>query len=580
MIHDLEASFSSSGNDTTTGPDGQVANRSMFAQLERLASRTYEVTNGVWCVVGNGLSNQTFVTGPDGIIAIDTGESVEEMTAALDQVAARTTAPIAAVIYTHFHYCYGTTAIADAASLPIWGHEGIVDNLARMASEIGPAARRGLVHQFGLMLPPEGPDSLAGVGLGRFFKNPDHSPGTTGFVAPNQVISQDTTTTVAGLPIRLSPAPSDSDDSINIFFPSLSLCVNNLVWPALFNVFPIRGEEYRDPQILLAGLDEILDAAPTHLVGAHGPPISGAQEVERTVTLARDAIQFMWDQSVRGINRGLTLSELSRRVQLPAVYDERYVTQQHYGLAEHHCRQIHSGLRGWFDGDEATLFPLPTAERARRLIAGFGGPDKVRAQADAAIDDDDLRWATELSSWLVRSVAAADEPSNLPARADEQDRRRLARCLRTIAQRTPSANIRNWCLTRCRELEGEISLDRFREPTMNRGLVQSGDPARTIASLRVAIDPERAGCIDDHLQFSIEGSPPVGLRIRNSVAVPTDGAGAELNVAMNLATLAKVLSGRRPISDAVAAGEVTISGDHDRVAKVLGCFDITTLHLD
>jgi len=27
----------------------------------------------------NGLSNQTFVEGPDGLIAIDTSESVEEM---------------------------------------------------------------------------------------------------------------------------------------------------------------------------------------------------------------------------------------------------------------------------------------------------------------------------------------------------------------------------------------------------------------------------------------------------------------------------------------------------------------------
>ena len=33
--------------------------------------------------MGNGLSNQTFVEGPEGIIAIDTGESVQEMREAI-----------------------------------------------------------------------------------------------------------------------------------------------------------------------------------------------------------------------------------------------------------------------------------------------------------------------------------------------------------------------------------------------------------------------------------------------------------------------------------------------------------------
>ncbi len=579
----LPASFGTDPSVTHTGPSGERAHQAMFEQLERMAERTYEVSSGVWSVVGNGLSNQTFVTGPDGIIAIDTGESVEEMAAAVASIRQRTDSPIAAVIYSHFHYCFGTKAVTGAeepgSGLPVWGHEGIVGNIARMATEIAPAARRGLVHQFGMMLPPDGPDALVGVGLGRFFKNPAHSPGTNGFVAPNQVITQKTTTNIAGLEVRMSPAPSDADDNINIFFPSLSLCVNNIVWPALFNVFPIRGEEYRDPQVLLAGLDEILDAEPTHLIGAHGPPISGVEQVRQTVTLARDAIQFLWDQSVRGINQGLTASELSSRVELPEVYDTSYFTQQHYGLAEHHARQIHSGLRGWFDGDESALFPLPTAQRARRLIEGFGGIEAVRTQADAALADSDFRWAIELSSWLVRSAAGPNEPSHLPSGSDPKDRARLAAALRGVGQRTTSANIRNWCLTRSLELEGTISLDRFRQPTMARGSVLGGDPTRTIHSLRVALDPGRATGVNEHLRWSIDGAASAGLWVRNSVAVPTSGAAADLEISMSLDTLADLLSGRLDINDAAADGRVTTDGDRARIAAVLNCFDLRSLHL-
>ena len=55
----------------------------------------------VWCQVGNGLSNQTFIEGPEGLIVIDTGESIEEMNASLSAVREYCSAPVAAVIYTH-----------------------------------------------------------------------------------------------------------------------------------------------------------------------------------------------------------------------------------------------------------------------------------------------------------------------------------------------------------------------------------------------------------------------------------------------------------------------------------------------
>ena len=49
----------------------------------------------------------------DAVIVIDTGESNEEMISALCALREVTTAPIAAVIYTHFHYVAGTQAVLD-----------------------------------------------------------------------------------------------------------------------------------------------------------------------------------------------------------------------------------------------------------------------------------------------------------------------------------------------------------------------------------------------------------------------------------------------------------------------------------
>lgn len=569
----LRRSFEPDGSRTTVGPAGEIVHERLLAHTDRLARRLYEVIDGVWCMVGNGLSNQTFVRGPEGLIAIDTGESVEEMQEALTAVREVTDAPVVAVIYTHFHYCNGTLALVAEAGheLPIWSHEKIESNLRRMAVEMSTALVRGVVQQFALVLPDDGPDGVVNVGLGLRYHMARHAPFTPGFMPPTHTINESLTTTIAGLRVELRPAPSDADDNITVWFPDLGVCVNNLVWPALFNVFAIRGEEYRDPRVLLVGIDEILAFRPDHLVGVHGPPIEGGDRIQRDVTDYRDAIQFLWDQTVRGVNLGLTSGELIEFVQLPDRFERSYLTQQNYGLVEHHVRQIHAGLRGWFDGEESTLFPVPTAERCRRLVAGFGGAEAVRTQVQTAIDDDDLRWALELATWLVRGETGADGRADAGTPAY---RALLATVLRTIAQRTTAANIRHWCLTRAHELEGTIDLSRFRQTRFGRSTILASPPDAFVHGLRVLLDPRRAEAVDDELAWRFTDATTTGLRIRRGVAVPTDGSAAVLAIELDQATWASVVSGETPLAQAIDDGSVTVHGDRDRVEQFFGCFDL------
>jgi linear primary-alkylsulfatase len=560
--HRLPASFDVDDSRVATADNGGRARREAIEHATRFERRVHHVRDGVWCVVGNGLSNQTFVQGPEGLIAIDTGDSVEEMAWALEQLRARTDAPVVAAIYSHFHYVGGTRALLDAGApvdLPIWSHAGVVANRSRQAGEVGPVSRYGLVHQFGMLLPPEGPDALVGCGLGPAFRLPDHAPYTEGFLAPTHTFEEAITTTLAGLTVEMTPAESDATDSITIWFPELSVCVNNLMWPALFNVFAIRGEEYRDPRVLLAGFDHLLSLGAEYLVGTHGPPIGGADHIRGELTRSRDAIQFLWDQTVRGVNQGLTHGELTELVQLPD--GGSYFQRQLYGLAEHHVRQIHTGLRGWFDGDTAQLFPVPPVERAQRLIAGFGGAGEVRRQVDDALASDDLRWAVELATWLVRVE---------PDHAD--DRRRLATALRRIGRRTTAANIRNWCLTRARELDGDLDTRRFRVHRFPREQVMSAPASELVHVLRVLLDPQRCGPAERHLRVEFPDDR-AGLHVRNHVAVPTDGEDAEVVLTIGRTAWGDVLNGGRSIAHVLGDGDATAS-DPAAVVEMLSWFEV------
>lgn len=570
MMQPGPASFSSDDRDTVADSHGQLAHRKHVEHSLRLQRAFTPVGDSAWCLVGNGLSNQSFVRGPGGIIAIDTGESVEEMHSALLELRKITAEPIVAVLYTHFHYVQGTRAIVDerkamgiTAELPIFGHERIADNLTRSATAIAPTYSRGIVEQFAVALPTEGIDGVVNVGLGLAYRNAEHAPFTAGHLPVTSSFDSPTRLHIAGLDVDVVPAPSDADDSVTYWFPHLRLAAHNLVWPTLFNVFAIRGEEYRDPQVLLQGIDHLVGLQPVHLLGTHGPPLSGAEVLQRVMKY-RDSIQFLWDQTVRHTNAGASSIDLAHLVRLPDAFDDDYLTSQLYGVVEHHTRQIRSGLFGWFDGDPANLFPLARGERATQFIEAMGGVAAVRAACESA-QQTNPRWSLELAGLLV-----AHPDSN------EADQRLLAEVLRVIARRTTAANIRNWCLARAREADGQLDLSRFRQQRWSRRQVSAWGLAHTLEVLRVTLVPERAEHLDVHLRL-IVGQDTAGLHIRNCVAVSTNGTAANEVVTMDIDTWVEVLGGVLPFSHALTAGRIEVAGSGSRVATAFGVFDHPSL---
>lgn len=556
--------FAEDNSEVVTDAQGRIAHRSLHEHSERLLPRMYEVGDGVWCLVGNGLSNQTFIRAPQGVIAIDTGESVEEMQSAMKKLRRFCQEPVVAVIYTHFHYVNGTTAITENEPVEaIWGHERISYNLSRSGTEIAPTYTRGLIEQFGIHLPEEGSDGVVNVGLGLAYRMAHHAPSTAGHVPADHIFSGDDSVMVAGLEMKVRHAPSDADDSVTLWFPELRVAVHNLVWPALFNVFAIRGEEYRDPRLLVEGIDHLRSLDANYLIATHGPPMEGAQEIHRRVTAYRDSIQFLWDQTVRWTNKGATGPELAHRIQLPSIYDEDWLTKQHYGLAEHHVRQIRSGLFGFFDGDPTGVLPLDTAEEAERMISAMGGAEQVRELCADALEgsENDLRWAISLAARL------ANRPQ-----VTQVDRQLLADALRIAAQRTTSSNLRNWCLTRALDLEGHIDGARLNTHRFSRRQVERWPIRTAVSILRVLVDPAALTGIDLRLTVELDGER-TGIHFRNHVACPTDGEDGDAVLSGTRAIWDQILTGSMDLQSAMSSGDVSLDGDTAAATEALKAID-------
>jgi len=210
------------------------------------------------------------------------------------------------------------------------------------------------------------------------------------------------------------------------------------------------------------------------MVPSHTRPIVGEQKIYDTVTYYRDAIQFVHDQTIRLMNKGLTADEIVDRVKLPVTLASHPFLQEFYGTVAWSVRGVYDSVFGWFDGDPVNLFPLTRRKRAERWSRTLGAEgvekllDEIRRSLSSSLDHqkvtgshlvDELQWALELSSMVLEldDKASYDEM--------KEAKKLKVESLRALATTCVSANARNYYLTCAREVE------LVKEPEVIKGLV-------------------------------------------------------------------------------------------------------------
>lgn len=537
---------------------GAIAHPGYVAHSEDFRPKAHRVSERVWCAVGYGLSNVTLVLGDEGAILIDSGECVEEMAEVLDAFGPAIDRPVVAFICSHSHYIGGTAEVQRRwpGCVDVWAHEALPQVMADVGAEIGPAYNRRLMIQFGRHLPLTGSDSMPNYGIGPFMWR--EGKKTNGFVTPTRWLPAAVTETrIAGLRVRLDGRfASDSRDTIIIEFPDLRTVVNNHVWPCLFNIYPLRGELYRDPLVMVDAIDAIRAAQPEHLVGVHGLPVSGAARVRECLADQRDSIQYLWDQTARGINLGLTPDELAAEIALPARLQASPWVQPWYGETPYHVRAIHNGLFGWYGRDTSTLHPVAPARRARLLVDGLGGRERVIAQANDAIARGEHSWAAELCSHLLALDVGDREVAGLKASV-----------LRHLAQRTSAANTRAFYLEEALALEAGSAGRRLVPVRPARPVVMRSAPGRFLRAIAARLDPARAADADEVFRLTLDGTGVAGgLHVVGGVGrfVAGDPSAAgepgrvDLGLTCDKETWAMLLSGKTRLDDALAAGTARV----------------------
>jgi alkyl sulfatase BDS1-like metallo-beta-lactamase superfamily hydrolase len=404
----------------------------------------YRVGQNVYSAVGFGLANSILIEGKDGLIIVDTMESVENARMVFGEFRKISDKPVKAIIYTHNHvdHVLGARAMADPGDNPdIYAHETLHSYIQRLVNKMRPVIGTRSMRMFGNYLDERG---LVNAGIGPFLGINDRS--TSGYLRPTQTFSDTKEITVAGIRLKLIHAPGETDDQIYVYLPdqNLLICADNF-YNSFPNLYTIRGTLFRSFENWYKSIDLIREIRPQYLVPCHGRPLSGAAEIYSALTDYRDAIQFVHDQGIRGMNQGMTPDELVEYVKLPQNLQNSPYLKEFYGSVSWSLRSLFSGNLGWFSGDSADLNPLSRKKKALLAVKLAGNEKNLFSHAVDFYEQQNYQEALELTGHLL--YLNPESPEIRKLRVD---------ALMALGSREENANARHYYLTEAAEIRDEF----------------------------------------------------------------------------------------------------------------------------
>jgi alkyl sulfatase BDS1-like metallo-beta-lactamase superfamily hydrolase len=364
-----------------------------------------KVTEGVYVARGYNRDNPVLIEGPSGLIVIDPGESIyaaEKVKSAfnrkLDNIFDKK--PVKAIIYTHHHDCHinGASIFADEHT-EIIAHENLMKSLYdEWWGQMYPSRAEGGVKMAGIIFQDD-PGWYAG-----YILSGPQILGPSGFLPPTRTVKDELKTTIAGVNMKLISAPGETRDIIVIWLPDKKVLIEiGIIYEAFPALVTMRGSGQRNPLDYISSLKICRDLEPEYLVKLHGnnPVTEGKMLIRQFLTDFSDAIQFLHDQTIQYMNKGLTPGEIKDLIKLPPHLADRSYLKETYGRIDWNVYHIFRYYRGYYTGKIRDLLPQSPIDEAEMAVELAGGINELAGKAKDAYDDGKLEWALKLADSVL-----------------------------------------------------------------------------------------------------------------------------------------------------------------------------------
>jgi alkyl sulfatase BDS1-like metallo-beta-lactamase superfamily hydrolase len=550
-----------------------TVNPSLWRQSRLInISGLFQVTDGIYQVRNQDLSNMTIIEGSEGITVVDPLISEETAKVALDlYFSNRGKKPVKAVIYTHSHVDHygGVRGVVNeddvkSGKVKIYAPEGFLEAAVSENVMAGTAMSRRASYMYGNLLKPD-PKGQVGAGLGT-----TTSAGTVTLIPPTNIIKETgQKEKIDGLTYEFLMAPGSEAPAEMMWFIEEKKAMEAAedATHTLHNTYSLRGAKIREPLPWSKYLNQALvmwgDKVDV-VFAQHHWPTWGNDNAVAFLKSQRDLYRYINDQTLHMINQGMTMREIADAFKLPDSLANVWANRGYYGSVYHDVAATYVLYLGWFDGNPATLHELPPVAASKKYVEFMGGADEVLKKAKTAYDKGEYRWVAQ----VVHHVVFAD-PHNEAAKNLEAD------ALEQLGYQAEAGPWRNFYLTGAQELRNGVA----KLPTPNTA---SPDTVRAMSVdmffdyLGVRLNSQKAGNAHVKLNFDFGPDGNYFVELENGVLNHTANMtsnNADATITLSRDTLNTIILQQTKLDDAISSGAVKVSGNQTKLRDLVSYLD-------
>ena len=345
--------------------------------------------DGVW--MSPGWSNSYMLATDEGRVIVNTGMGFEGPLhrRAFDAI---DTSPVRAVLLTqgHFDHVGGIDVVKDAASevvaqanFTMWRDDN--ERLETFRSRNSAFAFMDAIIA--------AMEYARSVGVGAV---PQGRP------EPTLLVQDRLSLKIGGRELELIATPGgETFDSMVVWLPETRTLLSGNLFGPLFghvpNLVTIRGDRYRDALTYIDSLNLVAELAPEVLITGHFDPVRGAEQILEEVQAMQEAMRWVHDRTVEGMNAGANVHTLMREVRVPDHLD----VGEGYGQTKWNVRAIWENYAGWFHHRSTTeLYGVAPLAIAGDLVA-LAGPEALVAAARGHLDEGRAVEALQLTDIVL-----------------------------------------------------------------------------------------------------------------------------------------------------------------------------------
>ena len=556
-------------------PAPDTVNPSLWRQAQIMEHYTglFKVTDHIYQVRGLDISNITFIEGPKGVIVMDPLVSAEVAKAGLDLYRKhRGNKPIVAVIHSHSHIDHygGVKGVVsqediDSGKVKIYAPAGFTEAALNENVIGGNRQTRLSGYQYSQLVEP-GPTGSVTSGLGLI-----NSRGTITFAVPTNVITRPVQKeTIAGLDFEFMLAP-DTEAPAEMFFYIPKYKALSTAEDAVHtqhNVYSLRGAKVRSAYnwaMYLKLANERWGDKAEVLYAPHHWPIWGKERISDHLVKQSAAYKYINDQSIRLANSGYDMVEAAEMIKLPKSLQSEWGLRGYYGTTNHNVKAAVDKQFGWYNGNPATLHPLPRVDAAKRYVEYMGGADAILTKAKADFDKGDYRWVMQVLMQVVYADPGNMVARNLMADASEQ-----------LGCQSEAGTWRGWYMSAAKDLREGVK-------PMQVAVFASPD---TVSAMPLEL-------FFDYLSIRLNGPKAEGKIIKLNLNLPDtkdkyllvvqygvlqyhkgqQAKDADASLTMNRDTLNQIIGGGLKVEQGITSGKIKLDGDSKKFEEFVSLLD-------